>query len=680
MYPAFDRRNTLGSTSTTARDEGRPGGNSGAPTRRAPERWLLLASAALVVCAIGLSLPAVLQADAALGAGTRVALLGAALLAAGLMAWAAMSLRRQRLHLRRLARQVSSELESGAWQDAVRSLREDRLGAPSAFDALATGVEGVLGESERRWQTLADLAADWYWETDRDHRLAWLSGAGPLIASQGLRPSDMLGRRHDEIDAFEPPTDGWGPFHGLLDSGRAFRDLEFRVHPHGQPDATVWVSISGRPRRDAQGRAIGYEGVGRDVTERKRALERLRASEQRWSLMAGLATDYYWETDAQHRMQPLRPEVARRFGPMAEALEGHTPWETYPDAMPAARWDEHRADLAGRRPFRGVELDIELPDGRRRIVALSGIPRFDGRGRFLGYHGIGRDITMRREAERLMLRHNEALQSAVDERTHALEQINRDLEAFARELAHELRTPIGHVQGLAHLLVTKAGDRLSSEELQLLGLQLQAARHMRETVDALLALARSSVQPLVFEDVDLSQLAWDVIAGLPALPREAPVDWRVAAGMSVRGSLPALRIVLQNLLANAAKFTRRQAAPRVEVAASRDDGGTLRMTVRDNGAGFPADQADRLFRPFGRLHGDEDYQGTGIGLTIVQRILERHGGRASATGEVGRGACFTIELPMEPVAAPVATLTAATTPAAAAATSPAPASAASPRT
>jgi len=262
----------------------------------------------------------------------------------------------------------------------------------------------------------------------------------------------------------------------------------------------------------------------------------------------------------------------------------------------------------------------------------------------------------------------------VDERTHALEQMNRDLEAFARELAHELRTPIGHVQGLAHLLVTKAGDRLSSEELQLLGLQLQAARHMRETVDALLALARSSVQPLVFEDVDLSQLAWDVIAGLPALPREAPVDWRVAAGMSVRGSLPALRIVLQNLLANAAKFTRRQAAPQVEVAAARGADGTLRLTVRDNGAGFPADQADRLFRPFGRLHGDEDYQGTGIGLTIVQRIVERHGGLVSATGQVGGGACFALELPSEPVAAPVAAL------AAAAAANPAPADAASPRT
>jgi PAS domain S-box-containing protein len=587
----------------------------------------------------------VLQADVALATGTRTALLLAALLAAALLGWAAWALRRQRHHLRRLARQVSSELESGAWQDAVRSLREDRLGAPSAFDALATGVEGVLGESERRWQTLADLAADWYWETDGEHRLAWMSGAGPLIASQGLRPAELLGRRHDEVEAFEPPSDGWANFHALLSAGRAFRDLEFRVRPHGHPEASVWVAISGRPRRDAEGRLRGYEGIGRDISERKRAHEKLRASEQRWTLMAGLASDYYWETDVQHRMQPLRPEVARRFGPMAEPLEGHTPWEAYPDAMPAAAWDEHRADIAARRPFSGVEMEIEPDPSRSRIVALSGIPRFDGKGRFLGYHGIGRDITMRREAERLMLRHNETLQQAVDERTQALERMNRDLDAFSRELAHELRTPIGHVQGLAHLLVTKAGDRLASDELQLLGLQLQAARHMRETVDALLSLARSTVQPMVFEDLDLSGLARDVIGQLPEVPRDAPVAWQVEPAIQVRGAAPALRIVLQNLLGNAAKFTRRVPAPCVRITAECPDDRTVRVRVSDNGAGFPADQAERLFRPFGRLHGEEDYQGTGIGLTIVQRIVERHGGAVSASGEPGQGACFTLTLP-----------------------------------
>ncbi|MCP5286194.1 MAG: PAS domain S-box protein [Burkholderiaceae bacterium] len=635
----------MGHQTEAAANSGPARAAAAAQTRHRPERWLLLASGALAACTLGLGLRAAWHPDAQLPPLARTALIAAALIAAALMAWAAWVLSRQRHHLRHMAREVSSALGTGDWQDAVRSLRNDRLGAPSAFDALATGMEGALGESERRWQTLADLAADWYWETDARHRLTWMSGAGALITSQGLRADDMIGRRHDEISSFEPPIDGWDPFHALLDQGRAFRDLELRVRLHGQDEASVWVAISGRPRRDAAGRVIGYEGVGRDITERKRAHERLRASEQRWTLMAGLASDYYWEADTQHRILPLRPEVARRFGAMAEPLEGRTPWEAYPDAMAATAWDDHRADIAARRPFRSVEMDIDAGDGARRIVALSGVPRFDGKGRFLGYHGIGRDITMRREAERLMLRQSESLKLAVAERTKTLETLNHDLEAFSRELAHELRTPIGHVQGLAHLLVTKAGDRLAADEMNLLGLQLRAARHMRETVDALLALARSTAQPLLFEDVDLSALAHEVIAELPEIPRHAEVDWQVAPGISARGSMSALRIVLLNLLGNAAKFTRRVDAPRVIVSADDTADGSVRVRVEDNGAGFASEAAERLFRPFGRLHGDDEFHGTGIGLTIVQRIVERHGGTVHAEGWPGRGACFTLTLP-----------------------------------
>lgn len=582
------------------------------------------------------------QAQAAGQRRTReLALAAASMLAAATLLWAGLAMRRQRRTLRRLVHQVSADLGSGGWQAAVQSLRDERLGAPSAFDALASGVEGVLSESERRWQALADLAADWYWETDAQHRLAWTSGGGPL---HDLRAQDLLGRRHDQIDAFQASADGWGRLHAAMDSGKPFRDMEFQVGPPGAGAAPVWVAISGRPRRDAAGRPAGYEGVGHDITERKRAHERLRASDQRWALMAGLGSDYYWETDTEHRLQPLRPEVARRMGPLAEHSEGRTPWDAFPDAMSPAQWQEYRDDVAARRPYRGVEMDIDLGGGRHRIVATSGIPRFDGSGRFLGYHGVGRDITMRREAQRLLLRHNEALQRAVAERTQDLEQINRDLEAFSRELAHELRTPIGHVQGLAHLLVTRAGDRLASDEMQLVGLQLQAARHMRETLDALLMLARSTAQPLALETVDVSAMAREVVEALPALPRVAGVQWHLAEGLQAQAAPAALRIVLTNLLANAAKFTRECSAPQVWLTGTPGPDGRLRIRVRDNGAGFDMAHAERLFKPFGRLHAGEQFQGTGIGLTIVQRIVERHGGTVQAHGEPRQGAWFEFTL------------------------------------
>jgi PAS domain S-box-containing protein len=318
-----------------------------------------------------------------------------------LLAWPVLGLWRQRQRVRASLQQFSSGLGSGDWHDAVRTLREERLGAPSAFDALASGVEGVLGESERRWKALAELSADWYWETDERHAMSWLSGSAPVLTVQGWQASEVIGRRRDQISACEPPAEGWEHFHQRLERHEAFRDLEFRVTDR-QRRHHIWVSISGRPRLDAEGRFRGYEGVGRDVTERRAAHERLVASEQRWSLMAGLASDWYWQTDAEHRLLPLAPELLRRFGERADRFVGLTRWDAYRDALTPEQWAEHRADLEARQPFRSLQFEVELAPAQLVWLSISGLPRFDGSGRFLGYHGVGRDITVRKQAERLL--------------------------------------------------------------------------------------------------------------------------------------------------------------------------------------------------------------------------------------------------------------------------------------
>lgn len=587
---------------------------------------------------------AVQSRQQALGLGLQ----GVALTVALLLVVPIVGLRRERRQMRASLNEFSTHLGSGDWQGAVQTLREDRSSTtPSTFGALASGVEDLIGESERRWQARAELSADWYWETDERHRLSWLAGSVLPITSLGWSPADLMHKRRDELVFLAPPAEGWAAFHHRLDRHEPFRDLELHARSR---DGRLgrWMAISGRPRHDRRGRFVGYEGVGRDISERKAAHERLAASEQRWSLMAGLASDWYWETDTEHRLLPLAPEFRRRYPVMTEHFEGRTRWELHADALTPEQWAEHRADLDARRPFRGLQFEADMGDGRLLWLSVSGIPRFDGQGRFLGYHGVGRDITVRKQAERLLMRHNEELQRAVAARTRDLEQLNLDLEAFSRQLAHELRTPISHVQGLAHLLEARAAARLNDEERQLIDLQVGAARHMRETVDALLQLARSTVQAMPMETVDLSALAREVVAELPALEREGPVQWDIAPGLVVTGSPAALRIVLVNLLGNAAKFTRRTAGARVTLGATADADGRLRLSVQDNGTGFPAEQAAKLFTPFTRLHADDTFHGTGIGLSIVQRIVERHGGRVAARGEAGRGACFEFTLAPAP--------------------------------
>ncbi|EGJ12277.1 sensor histidine kinase [Rubrivivax benzoatilyticus] len=532
----------------------------------------------------------------------------------------------------------------GLWRQRRRMRRALR----EFSDTLARGAESPpadtaeAGVSARRWRALADLSADWYWESDEQMRLSWSSGSSPLTTQLGWTLDELIGRRRDELPAFEPPALGWDWLNERMARRQPFRDVELRARSR-RGDHALWIALSGRPRHDAEGRFTGYEGVGRDITERKLGYERQRENEQRWALMVDLASDWYWETDAAHRLQPVGRAVYRSAVDYLEPGDGRTRWELH-TATPPELWERHRADLDTRRPFRSFEFPTEARDGGTRWVSLSGIARFDGQGRFLGYRGVGRDITVRKQAEAVLRRDNEALQQAVAERTRELQQINRDLDAFSRQLAHELRTPIGHVEGIAQLLSHRAAARLDKADRELLAMQEQAARTMRETLDALMLLARSTVQAMPMDSVDLSALAQDAATGLPALERRAPLHWEIEPGLRVHGCAPALRIVLANLLGNAAKFTRRVEAPTVRVAAAPDADGRLRVTVEDNGAGFDPALADRLFVPFNRLHAGEDYAGTGVGLSIVQRIVERHGGTVAAHGAPGRGARFEFTL------------------------------------
>ncbi len=540
-------------------------------------------------------------------------------------------------------RQTVNELRRGTWESAVAGLREPRRAVPSAFGDLATQVEGVLGESERRWRARAELSTDWYWEIDARYRLSTLSADAPIAKPAGRALGDLLGRRHDELGFCQPPAMGWHAFHDLLERQEPFRDIEMAVNGLGER-AQGWVALSGRPRFHRDGSFAGYEGVARDITASKEAFRRLQASEQRYAVMAGLSSDWYWVTDAEHRFPPPSPELLRRFGSLAQRNVGKTHWEAFADALTPEQWEAHRNELDARQPFRALEFAVQRDDGRTIWLSLAGAPRFDEHGDFIGYHGVGRDITLRKMTEQMLVQHNHELQLAVTARTRELELANRDLDAFGRQLAHELRTPIGHVQGLADLLRQRLGDRLQPGESELLDLQARAAHDMLVTLEALLELARSSSAAIERQAVDLGALAHEVIAGLPTMERAAPVDWDIQPGLVVWASPPQLRIVLQNLLGNAAKFTRHTLRPEVRLSGLRDEDGQLTITIADNGAGFGPDQARRLFQPFQRLHRHDEFDGTGIGLTIVQRIVQRHGGSITARGEPGVGATFEFTL------------------------------------
>jgi PAS domain S-box-containing protein len=509
---------------------------------------------------------------------------------------------------------------------------------PSQFDQHAHEVEVALGEREQRWQARMRLSADWHWETDRDLDITWVSQDLASLVKLGVRPADLIGRRLDVVPLFQPPDTGWAAVRDRMAQRKALRDVVIEVRRRGL--SPVWVALNGRAHFDDEGQYTGYEGVGRDVTDERIAYLRLADSERRHAMMAELASDWYWQTDGEHRIVEVGPVARQIVGKRIEQVLGRARWAAFPDGASDAEWAAHRADLDAHRPFRGFEFALRQAGQTLRWVSVSGLPIFDAKQQFGGYHGVGRDITLKKRAERLLLTRNEQLERLVAVRTAELEQNNRDLEAFARQLAHELRTPLSQVVGLTDLLKSAAWERIADNEREWLRLAGQAARDMSHTVTALLELAHSTSTALLLEPVDLSALAESVIADLPWLERAVPVQWRVEPGLVAHCSAPLVRVVLTNLLGNAAKFTRDGAAPQVEFGREPSQHGAF--FVQDNGAGFDAARADTLFQPFVRLHRSDQFQGTGLGLSIVRRIVERHGGNITAQGEVGRGARFVL--------------------------------------
>jgi len=259
------------------------------------------------------------------------------------------------------------------------------------------------------------------------------------------------------------------------------------------------------------------------------------------------------------------------------------------------------------------------------------------------YVELQREVAARHDAEAELRRVNEELERRVAERTDQLEAANRELAAFSYTVSHDLRAPLRAIDGFTAILEEDLADRLDGDGRALLARVRAAGRAMTRLIDDLIALAHFSHGEIHRTEVDLSALARDIASTLRHAAPARAVDVVVADGLIVRGDAGLLRIALQNLLANAWKYTGKHAHARIEVGVERG-GGEPVYFVRDDGAGFDMAAASRLFEPFRRLHPASEFEGTGIGLATVARIVRRHGGRVWAEGRVEGGATIRFTL------------------------------------
>lgn len=244
------------------------------------------------------------------------------------------------------------------------------------------------------------------------------------------------------------------------------------------------------------------------------------------------------------------------------------------------------------------------------------------------------------EVNESLLRLNGELERRVVDRTTQLEAANRELEMFSYSVSHDLRAPLRHMDGFSQALIEEYSAKLNSTGREYLDRIRKSSRRMLEMIDAILELSRCARGKIVKESVELSAMAQEIGAELARSQPDREVRFQIAEGLTVRGDARLLRVVLENLIGNAWKFTAQREDALIEFYATEWDG-RVAFAVRDNGAGFDTAYADKLFAPFQRVHSQEEFPGRGIGLAIVRKIINRHGGKVRAEAELGKGATFT---------------------------------------
>lgn len=296
----------------------------------------------------------------------------------------------------------------------------------------------------------------------------------------------------------------------------------------------------------------------------------------------------------------------------------------------------------------GAVLDREIQrvrkSGETIDLRFSGAPLRGGDGVPYGILALYDDITERKRVEEEVHILNSDLEQRVAARTVQLEAANRELESFCYAVSHDLRAPLRHIDGFSHALVEDCGALLPAEGRDDLERVRRATARMSQLIDDLLELSRMSRGEIQLETVDLSSMVGEVLGELAKGDPKRAVEAVIAEGVQANADPRLIRVVMDNLLRNAWKYTSRHQSARIEFGTEKRNGVTV-YYVRDDGAGFDMVYADKLFGPFQRLHSIDEFEGTGVGLATVQRIIHRHGGAVWGKGMPGKGATFSFTLP-----------------------------------
>ncbi|MGH7229937.1 MAG: PAS domain S-box protein, partial [Nitrospiraceae bacterium] len=523
-----------------------------------------------------------------------------------------------------------------------------RIGGCYRFNAFIADItdrkrtEQELRGSEERYRSLTLAVTSIVWTTD----------AGGEFACPQRSWEAYTGQAWEEHKGF-----GWSQALHPDDRERVQQIWEqaLAARMTYESEGRIWCAAAGAyryfvargvPLLNPDGSVREWVGTVTDVNDRRNAEEALRESQAKLIEAQRIGKVGSWEVDLLTNTVQWSEQTYRIFGhdPRSFAPAGNG---FYNMVHPLDRHAVHAAVEKARRTHSSYRIRHRIirPDGAERVVAERAEVIRNEAGTPVAMIGTVQDITDRHRAEEAVRKLNAELEQRVAERTAELEAAYKELEAFSYSVSHDLRAPLRHIDGYAELLKKQAAAVLDERARRHLTTISESAKQMGLLVDNLLVFSRMGRADMSRTAVDVAQLAKDVMQELRPDMEGREIVWKVGALPHVQADPAMLKQVVFNLLSNALKYTRVKACAEIEIASDTGSPDEIVIFVRDNGVGFDMQYVHKLFGVFQRLHRAEEFEGTGIGLANVRRIIHRHGGRTWAQGAVNQGATFYFSLP-----------------------------------
>jgi PAS domain S-box-containing protein len=513
---------------------------------------------------------------------------------------------------------------------------EEKLLAELAND-LSYGITAIrlreaLRESEERLHAITANTPDHILMQDRDLRYQLV--INPQI---GLTENDMMGKTDYDILELEDADKLTAIKRKVLETGAAVSLESSLKNSRGEFEYFEGAYV---PKLGHKGQTDGLIGYFRNVTERKKIEVAILQAKDEWERTFDTVPDLIAILDKEHRVVRVNKAMAQRLRLAPdqcigircyEAVHGFScPPEFCPHSLTCRDGGEHVAEVH------------ETILGGDFLVSTT--PLCDSEGQLVGSVHVARDITERKAAEDQLAKQAAQLQ----ERKAQLEEINSELESFSYSISHDLRAPLRAIDGFSRIILRQQGDQFDEKTKRQFNMIRDNIKLMGVLIENILSFSRVQKTSMNISIINMDKLAREVWNEIKAANKEQKIELKIKKIKPGYGDLTLIRQVLLNLFSNAVKFTKNKKQGVIEMSSCNESGKTI-YCIKDNGAGFDMAHYDKLFGVFQRLHSSEEYEGTGIGLAIVQRIVSRHGGRVWAESEVEKGATFYFTLNSIPV-------------------------------